>query len=78
MRVSHEMIYRCIYLDAMEGGKLHQHLRSRHKKRRRPKRYGSGRRFIPGHVSISQRPPIVETRERFGDWERDTLEGKKG
>lgn len=29
-------------------------------------------------MSISQRPPIVETRERFGDWEGDTLEGKRG
>jgi len=78
MRVSHETVYRWIYLDAGEGGNLHQHLRRRHKKRRRQARYGSGRRFIPGRVSISERPPIVETRERFGDWEGDTLEGKKG
>ncbi len=78
MRVSHETIYRWVYLVAMEGGNLHQHLRRRHKKRRRQTRYGSGRRFIPGRVSISQRPPIVDSRERFGDWEGDTLEGKKG
>lgn len=77
MRVSHETVYRWIYLDATEGGDLHQHLRRHHKRRRRQTRYGSGRRFIPGRVSISQRPPIVETRERFGDWEGDTLEGKK-
>jgi IS30 family transposase len=78
MRVSHETIYRWVYLVAMEGGNLHQHLRRRHKKRRRQTRYGSGRRFIPGRVPISQRPPIVDTRERFGDWEGDTLEGRKG
>lgn len=78
MRTSHETVYRWVYLDAMEGGNLHQHLRRHHKKRRRQTRYGSGRRFIPGRVSIAQRPPIVETRERFGDWEGDTLEGKKG
>ena len=78
MRISPETVYRWIYLDAMEGGNLYQHLRRRHKKRRRQTRYGSGRRFIPGRVPISQRPPIVETRERFGDWEGDTLEGKKG
>ncbi len=77
MRVSHETIYRWIYLDAMEGGTLHQHLRRRRKKRRRQKRYGSGRRFIPGRISISERPAIVETRERFGDWEGDTVEGKR-
>jgi len=78
MRISHETIYRWAYLDASQNGDLHTHLRRRHKKRRRQKRYGSGRRFIPGRVSIDQRPPIVETRERFGDWEGDTMEGAKG
>ena len=77
MRVSHETIYRWIYLDAKEGGTLYHHLRRRRKKRHRQKRYGSGRRFIPGRISISERPAIVETRERFGDWEGDTIEGKK-
>ncbi|MBL7211406.1 MAG: IS30 family transposase [Desulfobacteraceae bacterium] len=77
MRVSHETIYRWIYLDANGGGTLYHHLRRKRKKRRRQKRYGSGRRFIPGRVSISERPAIVETRERFGDWEGDTIEGKK-
>jgi transposase, IS30 family len=78
MRISHETIYAWIYLDAGQGGDLHSHLRRRHKKRRKQKRYGSGRRFIPGRISIAVRPPEVETRERFGDWEGDTLEGAKG
>lgn len=78
MRISHETIYRWIYHDASQRGQLHKHLRRRHKKRRRQKRYGSGRRFIPGRVSIDQRPDIVGTRERFGDWEGDTVEGAKG
>ena len=77
MRISHESIYHWIYLEARGGGTLYQHLRRKRKKRRRQNRYGSGRRFIPGRVSISQRPAIVETRERFGDWEGDTIEGKK-
>ncbi len=77
MRVSHETIYRWIYSDANAGGTLYHHLRRKRKKRRRQGRYGSGRRFIPGRVSISERPAIVETRERFGDWEGDTVEGKK-
>jgi IS30 family transposase len=77
MRISHETIYRWIYLDAKGGGTLYHHLRRRRKKRRKQNRYGSGRRFIPGRVSISERPSIVETRERFGDWEGDTIEGKK-
>ncbi len=78
MRISHETIYRWVYLAASEGGNLHSHLRRRHPKRRRQKRYGSGRRFIPGRVSIDQRPAVVETRQRIGDWEGDTLEGAKG
>lgn len=78
MRISHETIYRWIYLDASQDGDLHKHLRRRHPRRRKQKRYGSGRRFIPGRVSIDQRPVIVETRERIGDWEGDTLEGAKG
>lgn len=78
MRINHETIYRWVYLDASQDGNLHIHLRRRHKKRRRQKRYGSGRRFIPGRVSIDQRPAIVNTRERFGDWEGDTVEGAKG
>jgi len=78
MRVSHETIYRWAYLDAAQKGDLHNHLRRRHKKRRQQKRYGSGQRFIPGRVSIDQRPAIVGTRERFGDWEGDTVEGAKG
>jgi IS30 family transposase len=78
MRISHETIYRWVYLDASQGGDLHTHLRRRHPKRRRQKHYGSGRRFIPGRISIDQRPAIVDTRVRFGDWEGDTLEGAKG
>ena len=67
MRVSHETIYRWVYSDSKRGGTLYHHLRRRRKKCRRQKRYGSGRRFMPGRVSISERPAIVETRERFGD-----------
>jgi IS30 family transposase len=77
MRVSHETIYRWIYIDSKEGGTLYKHLRRGRKSRRRQKRYGAGRRFIPGRVSISERPEIVDTRKRFGDWEGDTIEGKK-
>jgi len=77
MRISHETIYRWIYLDAKDSGSFYHHLRRRRKKRRRQKRYGSARRFIEGRVSIAERPAIVESRERFGDWEGDTIEGKK-
>ena len=76
MRVSHETIYRWVYLDAGVEGGLYRNLRRRHKKRRRQKRYGTGRRFAD-RKCITQRPGVVETRERYGDWEGDTIEGKK-
>lgn len=78
MRISHETIYRWIFREAQEGGDLYKHLRRRHKRRRKQRRYGAGRRFLPGRVSIHERPPFVDQRQRFGDWEGDTLEGAKG
>jgi IS30 family transposase len=78
MRLSIETIYQWIYLDAINGGDLYTHLRRHHKKRRKQRRYGSLRGLIPGRISISKRPQAVETRQRFGDWEGDTVEGAKG
>ena len=78
MRVSIETIYRWIYLDTRAGGQLYKHLRRSHKYRRRQKRYGAGRRFIAGRVGIEARPKEVEGRLRFGDWEGDTVVGKRG
>jgi len=77
MRISHETIYSWIYLDASVDGKLYLNLRRRRKRRRRQKRYGSGRRFLAGRKNIAERPALVEGRQRFGDWEGDTVEGKK-
>lgn len=73
MRISPETIYRWVALDSRQGGHLYRHLRRRHKHRRRQKRYGAGRRFIPGRVGIEQRPAIVDERSRFGDWEGDLV-----
>ncbi len=78
MRISHETVYQWIYRDAANGGSLYAHLRCRHKKRRKQKRYGVGRGLIPGRVSISERPAVVELRTRCGDWEGDSIEGAKG
>ena len=78
MRISHETIYRWVALDAGLGGTLYRHLRRRRKYRRRQKRYGAGRRFIPGRVGIEERPDEVAQRHRFGDWEGDLVLGRKG
>lgn len=77
MRVSIETLYRWVYLDARMGGSLYKHLRRRRKWRRRQKRYGSGRRFIADRVGIESRPALVGERTRFGDWEGDTMGGKR-
>ena len=76
VNVSHEWIYQYIYTDKRAGGELHKHLRCQKKRR---KRYGSNERRgkIPNRVSIEQRPAIVEERKRLGDWEADTVIGKK-
>lgn len=78
MRVSIETIYRWIYLDAKMGGRLYKHLRRRHRYRRKQRRYGAGRRFIAGRIGIDKRPKAVDARNRFGDWEGDTVIGKRG
>ncbi|MDT8320418.1 MAG: hypothetical protein RQ826_07810 [Xanthomonadales bacterium] len=47
--------------------------------KKRCKRYGSydHRGIIPNQVSIDEWPAIVEARGRFGDWEGDTVVGKR-
>ena len=75
LSLSHERIYQHIYTDKAAGGDLHHHLRCQKKRR---KRYGSydRRGHIPQRVSIEERPQIVETRGRIGDWEADTIIGQ--
>jgi IS30 family transposase len=72
--VSHESIYQRIYTDKRAGGTLHLALRCQKARR---KRYGVRERrgTIPNQVSIEQRPAIVESRKRFGDWEGDLVIG---
>lgn len=73
--ISHETIYQRILEDKQAGGSLYTHLRCRKK---RKKRYGSSRELrgkIPDRVDIDARPAIVETRQRIGDWEGDTIIG---
>jgi IS30 family transposase len=71
---SHEAIYQRIYADKRNGGTLHRALRCQKVRR---KRYGGRERrgTIPNQVSIEQRPAIVASRKRFGDWEGDLVIG---
>ena len=77
MRISVECIYRWIFRDAQAGGQLYRFLCLGHRRRRKQRRYGSLRGLIPNRVSIAQRPAVVDKRRRFGDWEGDTVYGRR-
>lgn len=78
-RVSHETIYRSLFVQARGVLKkeLQQYLRSERIMRRSrhstAKRDGKG--MIPNAVSISERPATVEDRAIPGHWEGDLIEG---
>lgn len=74
--LSPETVYRFVLKDKQQGGQLYCHLRHQAKPYR--KRYGTkdSRGTIPGRVGIEERPAIVETRARVGDWEADLIMGK--
>ena len=63
-------------MDKKQGGVLYQHLRCQGKKYRKRGNSKDNRGKITGRIDISQRPKIVEKRERFGDFEIDTIIGK--
>ena len=79
MQVSHETIYRALYLQAR--GTLKREL-SRHLRRGRSRRYArsqsskdQGQGKLTAMVMISERPPEVEDRAVPGHWEGDLLMG---
>ena len=56
---------------------LYTYLRCKKKNR---KKYGGIRnnKILRDHVSIEERPEIVNSRRRYGDWEVDTVIGRQG
>jgi IS30 family transposase len=80
-RVSHETIYRSLFVQARGVLKkeLLQHLRSKRTIRRskEARRKGVGRGQITDMVSIRERPASVEDRAVPGHWEGDLLSGSK-
>jgi len=81
LRVSHETIYRSLFIQARGVLKkeLMDHLRS--KRRMRRSRHasagGQSRGQIVDAISIRERPPEVEDRAIPGHWEGDLLSGAK-
>lgn len=76
MRVSHETIYRSLYVRGRGGLRrdLVQCLRTG-RAHRKPRRTTERRGRIPGMVSITDRPAEVEDRAIPGDWEGDLITG---
>jgi IS30 family transposase len=81
MRVSHETIYRSLFIQARGVLKkeLMQHLRSKRSIRRsvHSRAGGQSRGQIVDAISISERPAEVEDRAIPGHWEGDLLAGSK-
>ena len=81
MRVSHETIYRSLFIQARGVLKqeLMEHLRSKRRMRRSLHATGSGqsRGQIVDAVSIRERPAEAEDRAVPGHWEGDLLSGAK-
>jgi IS30 family transposase len=74
--ISHEWIYQYVLQDKSAGGELYRHLRCQKQRR---KRYGKYERRgqLLNCTSIEERPALVNRRKRLGDWEVDTLIGKR-
>ncbi|WP_434636706.1 IS30 family transposase [Sulfurimonas sp. NW7] len=74
--VVHETIYRYIYTNKKNGGKLYQYLRHKNKKYHKRSNDYMARGTIIDRIMIDKRPKIVEKKSRIGDWEIDTVVGK--
>lgn len=75
--VSTQWIYHYLRSVQTRQDTLYQHLRCKKKNR---KRYGGIRKnqSICGRRSITERPDVINNRERLGDWEVDTMIGRQG
>ncbi|HOD61491.1 MAG TPA: IS30 family transposase [Bacilli bacterium] len=74
--VSTERIYQYVWKDKKEGGDLYTHLRRKGRRYRKRGNAKDSRGIIKDRVDISQRPEIVDRKERLGDLEIDTMIGQ--
>jgi len=75
-RISHETIYRFIYSNKANKGRLYKYLRHKNKKYHNRSNTYQRRGIIIDRVMIDKRPKIVEKKKRIGDLEIDTVIGK--
>jgi transposase, IS30 family len=74
--VSHECIYQYIWRDKRSGGKLFENLRNKEKRYRKRGAAKDNRGIIKDRTPMSDRPIVVDLRERLGDLEVDLMIGK--
>ena len=74
--VSHERIYRFVWQDKKQGGKLYRHMRTKGKRYAKRGSIKGKRGQIIGRVDIGQRPAVVEEKKRVGDLEMDLIIGQ--
>jgi transposase, IS30 family len=74
--VVHETIYRYIYANKANGGRLYKSLRHKNKKYHHRSNEYKSRGTLIDRVMIDKRPKIVEKKSRIGDLEIDTVIGK--
>jgi len=74
--IVHETIYKYIYTNKKNGGKLYKYLRHKNKKYHCRSNDYQARGTIIDRVMIDKRPKIVEKKNRIGDLEIDTIVGK--
>ena len=76
LSITHESIYRFIYKNKHNGGKLYKYLRHKNKKYHKRSQEYKARGTIIDRIMIDKRPKIVDKKSRIGDLEIDTVIGK--
>lgn len=71
--ISHESIYHYVYHKDIGEEKLYKYLRQAQPKRHKLHSRKKCKLRIPERVSIHQRPEYINERERYGDWESDSV-----
>lgn len=77
INISHERIYQHIWSNwRTPGGMLVMHLRNKGKRYKKRKNGSTTKSRIPNRIDIKERPEVVNSKSRVGDWEGDTIIGQ--
>ena len=77
LRISHETIYRYIWKDKKNGGRLYRHLRQSPKLRRKRHRTNDSRGVLRGKRGLAERPEAANLRLEKGHFEVDLMHSAK-